>query len=114
MTDKLLPFDISNQLHITDFIYSLMHKQRNQFACCMKYAMESTEKSCFAASSHKDQPSDKYSCTMPVSYPILRSTYTNGTKAVIPNLPCPEVKSHVSHSYMSLEHIVLDHLALSV
>ena len=112
MADKLSSYDISNQLFMTDFIFSLTRTQRTKFAHCMKYSVESTEKRCALAANSKDiSVSDSFSCGMPVTYSSIRSVYTEGAKAIIPNLPRPQVKCIAGHSYMSLEQIVAHHLA---
>jgi hypothetical protein len=51
--------------------------------------------------------------TLPTCYAKLRSMYTEGKHAIIPNLPSPSVIKVCRHSYMSLREAVAHHLAFA-
>ena len=111
MADVLSPCDISAQLHLSQFIYSLTRSQRVQFASCMQRFNVSREER--LRNSTRQTHDSSIGCVMPHSYTAIRSMYTEGIDAIIPNLPHPVVSSIAGHSYMSLKQIVAHYLAFA-
>jgi len=107
LANQLYPSHVSAQLLLSEFVFSLTRNQRHMFADVLKDVVQLVREE----SSRDSDCSSNLSCTVPQTYSQIRSFYTEGADAIMPNLPHPPVKNIAGHSYMSLSHIVSDFLA---
>ena len=108
LAHQLTSSEVSGQLLLSEFSFNISHNMRCMFADVLAYVVQSTKDDFL---SDQSDYHSKLTCKVPQTYAQIRSFYTDGADAIMLNLPHPHVKTITSHSYMSLYHIVADHLA---
>ena len=96
--------DLDMMLSLTHFMLSLSRTQREEFASVLNATTASTVRRITQTSS------------LPISIPVpttkqqLRSIFSEGKKAIIPNLPHPQVRVVADHAYTLPSECLADYL----
>jgi hypothetical protein len=92
------------QLEIAELSYDLSTNQRRKLAsilsACEEFFMNQRE--------HESQLSASWPTSIPRSLKEIHSFYMEGRWVIIPNLPCPTVRTVGEHVYVSLNNCVVD------
>jgi hypothetical protein len=96
--------EVSLQLEIAELSYNLSTNQRRKLAsilsACEEFFMKQRE--------HESQLSASWPTSIPRSLKEIHSFYMEGRWVIIPNLPCPTVRTVGEHVYVSLNNCVVD------